>query len=544
MIEDIGYRLVIENLSGFLSGMQQVNGTVADTGSNLGSLASVYETANRKQSAFAEIASANLRPAMAAVRSLFYTTTSAMVFFAVSQDKMSSGMRTAMKVVSGFTLAMTAAISLYRVWHDRALIAAAAQAIFTAATGVSTVGVVAFGAACAAVFWPLTLLAAILGAVAVVVYTLWNHWRDLLEIFNQTPPALKELLGLVNESKSRYDNLTLTLETLNKEHEKLTDQLQGAQAEYNHARDTALGYKAAIGTLEGQLETSKEKFDELKQSIADAHSELNMLTRPRFKGQQEVEDQLFSMETGIKRMRLEQLQGADNQWAIDQMQSQYDILLLQSQIKYDPLTRQAQEAVEEIEGLNEEMAPEEVMTRIRELGAQILADTDAMTTYQNNITSITTNLNAINTEVDATLDTMQNNIDQISEKMYLLEQNIRGVKTAADEANIAYEQYKSEYEQAKPSAWQQFWGGLSGIVNEGTAGISSTLQMWRGGLVKAAQGVLVGERGPEVLSLPAGSMVHPNTYNTSYNITANYSNPQQPQGIAMDLEYIRMRSRV
>lgn len=544
MLEDIGYRLVIENLSGFLSGMDQVNGTVANTGSSLGSLASVYETASRKQSAFADIASANLRPAMSAIRSLFYTTTSAMVFFTVSQGKMSSGMQTAMKVVSGFTLAMTLAISLYRIWRDRVLIATAAQAIFTAGMGISTASVVAFGAACAAVFWPLTLLAAIVGAVAVVVYTLWKHWRDLLEIFNATPPGLKELLGLVEESKNEYDNLNLTLETLNKEHDKLNDQLEAAQAEYNHTKETALGYKAAIRMLEGQLETSREKFDELKESIAAAHSELNMLSRPRFTGQQETENQLFSLEMQIKRARLEQLQGADNQWVIDQLQQQYDILLLQSEIKYEPLTRDAQEAVEEIEGLNEEMAPEEVMSRIRELGAQILADTDAMTTYQNNIDSITTNLNEINTEVDGTLDTMQSNIDQISEKMYTLEQNIRGVKTAADEANIAYEQYKSEYEQAKPSTWSQIWGGLASFVNQGTAALTGTAQMWTGGLVKAAQGILVGERGPEVLSLPPGAMVRPNTYNTSYNITANYSNPQQPQSLAMDLEYIRMRSRV
>jgi hypothetical protein len=65
-----------------------------------------------------------------------------------------------------------------------------------------------------------------------------------------------------------------------------------------------------------------------------------------------------------------------------------------------------------------------------------------------------------------------------------------------------------------------------------------------GGFFPQTQPVMVGERGPEVVMMPAGSTVQPNTYNTNYNVNANYSNPQQPQSIGMDLEYIRMRSRV
>ena len=65
-----------------------------------------------------------------------------------------------------------------------------------------------------------------------------------------------------------------------------------------------------------------------------------------------------------------------------------------------------------------------------------------------------------------------------------------------------------------------------------------------GGLVSGSGLFQVGERGPEVVTLPAGAAVSPATMNnTSYNINANYTNPQEPQGIALDLESILMLAR-
>lgn len=53
----------------------------------------------------------------------------------------------------------------------------------------------------------------------------------------------------------------------------------------------------------------------------------------------------------------------------------------------------------------------------------------------------------------------------------------------------------------------------------------------------------VGERGRELVVLPPQSQVVPSNVVNNY-ITANYTNPQQPQSLAMDFEAIRMMSRV
>lgn len=57
----------------------------------------------------------------------------------------------------------------------------------------------------------------------------------------------------------------------------------------------------------------------------------------------------------------------------------------------------------------------------------------------------------------------------------------------------------------------------------------------RGGLA------VVGERGAEVVSLPAGASVTPNVSNTTnFNVTANYPNRQDPATITNDLQTMRM----
>lgn len=57
----------------------------------------------------------------------------------------------------------------------------------------------------------------------------------------------------------------------------------------------------------------------------------------------------------------------------------------------------------------------------------------------------------------------------------------------------------------------------------------------RGGLA------VVGERGAEVVSLPAGASVTPNVSNTTnFNVTANYPNRQDPATITQDLQTMRM----
>ena len=59
-----------------------------------------------------------------------------------------------------------------------------------------------------------------------------------------------------------------------------------------------------------------------------------------------------------------------------------------------------------------------------------------------------------------------------------------------------------------------------------------------GGTQQRSGLAIVGERGPELVNLPAGATVSPVSNVTNNNITANYTNPQEPQSIRLDLEAI------
>lgn len=59
-----------------------------------------------------------------------------------------------------------------------------------------------------------------------------------------------------------------------------------------------------------------------------------------------------------------------------------------------------------------------------------------------------------------------------------------------------------------------------------------------GGTQQRSGLAIVGERGPELVNLPAGATVSPISNVTNNNITANYTNPQEPQSIRLDLEAI------
>ncbi len=60
-----------------------------------------------------------------------------------------------------------------------------------------------------------------------------------------------------------------------------------------------------------------------------------------------------------------------------------------------------------------------------------------------------------------------------------------------------------------------------------------------GGVSRGGPG-LVGERGPEVVSLPPGAVVAPVSRSSTFNVTANYSRNQDPQTLRSDLEAMTM----
>ncbi len=79
-------------------------------------------------------------------------------------------------------------------------------------------------------------------------------------------------------------------------------------------------------------------------------------------------------------------------------------------------------------------------------------------------------------------------------------------------------------------------------LNTGVSGFGSIFA--DGGVQRAPGTALVGERGPELVRLPAMAQVTPTApagATTHFNVTANYASPQTPQSIRLDLESIRMR---
>ncbi len=67
-----------------------------------------------------------------------------------------------------------------------------------------------------------------------------------------------------------------------------------------------------------------------------------------------------------------------------------------------------------------------------------------------------------------------------------------------------------------------------------------------GGFHPRSTQAIVGERGPEFVSLPGGSQVTPGNTDRSFNptVNANYTNPQEPAGIMADLESLALLASI
>lgn len=74
-------------------------------------------------------------------------------------------------------------------------------------------------------------------------------------------------------------------------------------------------------------------------------------------------------------------------------------------------------------------------------------------------------------------------------------------------------------------------------------GIGSLPSFGHGGTQVSTGPALVGERGPEIVTLPAGAQVAPTSTTNNFNVQAQYTNPQDPQTIRLDLEALAMATR-
>ncbi len=64
-----------------------------------------------------------------------------------------------------------------------------------------------------------------------------------------------------------------------------------------------------------------------------------------------------------------------------------------------------------------------------------------------------------------------------------------------------------------------------------------------GGFSGRSGPAVVGERGPELVNLPAGAQVTPVNRSNTFNVTANYANQQDPATILLDLQSLAMQTR-
>lgn len=83
---------------------------------------------------------------------------------------------------------------------------------------------------------------------------------------------------------------------------------------------------------------------------------------------------------------------------------------------------------------------------------------------------------------------------------------------------------------------------LLGVLSLVGISIPDIPQFGTGGVAGRTGAAIVGERGPEVVRLPAGASVTPISRNNTFNVTANYSDRQEPGNIKLDLESLIMRA--
>ncbi len=83
---------------------------------------------------------------------------------------------------------------------------------------------------------------------------------------------------------------------------------------------------------------------------------------------------------------------------------------------------------------------------------------------------------------------------------------------------------------------------LLGVLSLVGISIPDIPQFAQGGTMGRTGAAIVGERGPEVVRLPAGSQVTPISRNNTFNVNANYTDRQEEGSIKLDLEALIMRA--
>ncbi len=182
--------------------------------------------------------------------------------------------------------------------------------------------------------------------------------RDLTSEQEQLTEALKK-------TKESWENNADASGQYKDEVEELKHKLAGASYELSRARDE-------LDDIQAGYDAASDKVKVFEDAIDAANRELEALTNPRLQGMQAYEDQLFDIEQQLRALRLAELStGADMSAQTEALEKQREMLELRRDITFEPLLRSARETVEGIQGLNEEVNPNSVMTRIAELASML-----------------------------------------------------------------------------------------------------------------------------------------------------------------------------
>lgn len=259
---------------------------------------------------------------------------------------------------------------------------AVAMGVLTVATWAATAAMSALGIAEAAALAPLVAIVGVIGgAIGVVgglgygIYRLADWVSNLGDNSTETIPELERLKGVVADSSAETSRLNTELEDAKGTLENLATVEEHVKTNMEDAFGTH--HLEAIQKLESRIGSLEDAMDSCKDAIAAANDELQDLTAPRLEGMQQMEDDIFNVKQKIDLLKLEKLKlpiGADTSGIDSQiatLERQQQTLELEYSTTFDPLIRNAEEAVQTIQGLNTEMAPEAVMTRIQTLGQTI-----------------------------------------------------------------------------------------------------------------------------------------------------------------------------
>jgi archaellum component FlaC len=241
--------------------------------------------------------------------------------------------------------------------------------------------------------------------------------RKLDEAYKKLNEAQRKNEAELTNLQNAYDTTKESNAGMNREIEKTEHALTNTRYELGKAQ-------AALDGIQTSYDDAARQVNEFEQAISDAGRELDKLSNPRLVGMQKYEDQIFAVEQEIKKLELAELEEGESKSRtkkIEELQKQLEILELQRDLEYESVQRQAQEAVETIQGKNEEQAPQDVLDRIAEL-AQLktgleagltaaTANLDAQTMALNTQKTIVIQLEAEQAKYQARLDEIKNTVE-------------------------------------------------------------------------------------------------------------------------------------